>query len=191
MASEELYKKLSYQRAYRQTRLDIAQWVMDHPETFPELLNYCFQKDDEISYRATWILEFVCLADLNYLVPHFDVFFKHLPTIYKDQAVRPLAKICEKLMVAYYKTKDPVIIKAIQKKHKETITECCFDWMITDQKVACKVYSMLALYFLGTEFDWIHPELKTIIKANIYEGSAAYKARGKYTLAQIKKFTSK
>ncbi len=94
-------------------------------------------------------------------------------------------------MVAYYKTKDPVIIKAILPKHKETITECCFDWMITDQKVACKVYSMLALYFLGTEFDWIHPELKTIIEANIYEGSAAYKARGKYTLAQIQKFTSK
>ena len=191
MASEELYKKLSYTRAYRQTRLDVAQWVMDHPETFTELLHYCFQKDNEISYRATWILEFVCLADFKYLLPHLDVFFEKLPSIYKDQAVRPLAKICEKLMVAYYKKKDPEIINAIQLKHKEIITECCFDWLITDQKVACKVYSMLALYFLGTEIDWIHPELKIIIEEQIHEGSAAYKSRGKYTLEQIKKFNNK
>jgi len=191
MASEELYKKLSYTRAYRQTRLEVAQWVMDRPETFPDLLDYCFQKDEEISYRATWILEFVCLADLSILVPYFDVFFKNIPNIYKDQAVRPLAKICEKLMVAYYKTNNEVIIKGITEEHKNTIIECCFDWLITQQKVACQVYSMLALYFLGTQYDWIHPELKTIIKNNIHQGSAAYKARGKYVLQQIEKFRLK
>jgi hypothetical protein len=161
---------------------------MDHPETFSELLEYCFQKDEEISYRATWILEFVCLADFKYLIPHLDMFFENLPNIYKDQAIRPLAKICEKLMVAFYKKKDPEIIKSIQNKHKETIIECCFDWLITQQKVACQVYSMLALYFLGTQYDWVHPELKTIIENNIHQGSAAYKARGKYVLQQIEKF---
>lgn len=184
MASEELYKKLSYTRAYRKTRLDVAQWVMDHPETFPELLEFCFQKDEEISYRATWILECICLADFKLLLPHLDIFFNTIPNIYKNQAVRPLAKICEKLMIATYKTKNEAIIKSI-------IIECCFDWLITQQKVACQVYSMLALYFLGTQYDWIHPELKTIINKNIHQGSAAYKARGKYVLQQIEKFKAK
>ena len=188
MATEELYKKLSYTRAYRQTRLDVAQWVLDNPQTFPDLLDYCFQKDEEISFRATWILEFVCLADLTLLLPYLDVFFEQLPSIYKDQSVRPLAKICEKLMIAFYKTKDETVIEEINESHKTTITESCFDWLITEQKVACQVYAMSTLYFLGTEFDWIHPELKIIIESNIHEGSAAYKARGRTTLAKIKKF---
>ena len=185
---DELFNKLNYPRAYRQTRLELAQWVIDRPETILDLLNYCFQKDEEVSFRATWILEFICLEDLNYLTPYFDVFFDNLPNIYKDQAVRPLAKICEKLMIAYYKKKDVRIIKALTIAHKSTIAECCFDWLITDQKVACKVYSMAALFFLGTEYDWIHPELKMIIENNIHQGSAAYKARGRMTLEKNHKF---
>ena len=101
-----------------------------------------------------------------------------------------LCKICEKLMIAYYKKKDVRIIKALTIAHKSTITECCFDWLITDQKVACKVYSMAALFFLGTEYDWIHPELKMIIENNIHQGSAAYKARGRMTLEKITNFNN-
>lgn len=94
-------------------------------------------------------------------------------------------------MIATYKTKNEAIIKSITEAHKSIIIECCFDWLITQQKVACQVYSMLALYFLGTQYDWIHPELKTIINKNIHQGSAAYKARGKYVLQQIEKFKAK
>jgi hypothetical protein len=125
------------------------------------------------------------------LLPHLDIFFNTIPNIHKNQAVRPLAKICEKLMIATYKTKNEAIIKSITEAHKSIIIECCFDWLITQQKVACQVYSMLALYFLGTQYDWIHPELKTIINKNIHQGSAAYKARGKYVLQQIEKFKAK
>ena len=34
--------------------------------------------------------------------------------------------------------------------------------MINDEKVAVKAYSMATLYYLGTEFDWIHEELKLL-----------------------------
>ena len=67
------------------------------------------------------------------------------------------------------------------------MTECCFDWLITNQKVACQAYSMDALYLLGTEKEWIHPELKITLEQNISSQSAAYKARGRITLEKIKK----
>jgi hypothetical protein len=67
------------------------------------------------------------------------------------------------------------------------MTECCFDWLISKQKVACKVFGMTALFYLGTEFDWIHPELKAIISENIHENSPAYRARGKHVLKKISK----
>ena len=191
MTSEALFEKLNYTSARRDSRSQVANWVLSRPEVFPELLDLCFHTKDDISYKATWILEFVCLERLELLYPYMDVYFENLPKVYKDQAVRPLAKICELLAVQYYKTKDPIVNKLLKEPYKQTMIECCFDWLITNQRVACEVYAMSALYHLGTEFDWIHSDLKTIIEANIHERSAGYKARGKKVLAQIAKFRYK
>ncbi|MCH2488840.1 MAG: adenylosuccinate lyase [Flavobacteriales bacterium] len=185
MASETLLEKLQYTKAYRKTRLDVAHWVLDHPETFSELLNYCYKTEADISYKATWILEFVCAEKLDLLYPYLDKFFENLPKISRDQALRPLAKICEMMAVHYYKEKDEEILKQLTKEHKQTMVSCCFDWLITDQKVACKVYAMQCLYYLGTEFGWIHPELKAIINENIHSGSPAYRARGRFILKKL------
>lgn len=184
---ETLYEKLNNIKAYRQTRLDIARWVLDRPETIDELLSFCFEVDAEISYKATWILEFVCIEKLELLYPKLDLFFKNLPKVYRDQALRPLAKICEMLTKAYYIEKNASALQFLNTSHKEQMTSLCFDWLITDQKVAAKVYAMTALYFLGTEYKWIHPELESIIKQNISNAMPAYKARGKHVLKQLAK----
>ena len=83
-----------------------------------------------------------------------------------------------------------MVAEALTMKHKEIMTECGFDWLITNQKVACEAYSIHALYLLGTEIDWIHPELKTIIEQNIHQKSAGYKSQGRKILEKIKKHNS-
>ena len=191
MTSEALIEKLNYTNARRDSRSQVANWVLSRPEVFPELLDLCFHTKDDISYKATWILEFVCLERIELLYPYLDVYFENLPKVYKDQAVRPLAKICELLAVQYYKAKNPEVVRLLNESYKQTMIECCFDWLITNQRVACEVYAMSALFYLGTEFDWIHSDLKTIIEANIHERSAGYKSRGKKVLAQIAKFRYK
>ncbi|QNJ98535.1 adenylosuccinate lyase [Constantimarinum furrinae] len=188
MSSELLIQKLNYTKAYRKTRLEVAQWVLDHPETFEELLRVCFSSEKELSYKATWILEFVCAERLSLLYPHFELFFTNIPNVKRDQALRPIAKVCDMIAVKYYKDNDPEIKDKFSVEHRKLMTECCFDWLITDQKVACKVFAMHALFYLGTEYDWIHPELNVIISENIHHNSPAYKARGKYVLGKIQKF---
>ena len=184
-----LYKQINYAKAYRKSRLDAAQWVLENKESFPELLEFCFaESQGDISHKATWVLEFVCLKELPLLYPHLDGYFERLPRVKKDQSLRPLAHICELITIEYYKKKTPEIQTFFSETHKTIMTECCFDWLITDQKVACQVRAMTSLYFLGTEFDWIHPELTQIIEQNIHSGSGAYKARGKHTLASIRRF---
>jgi hypothetical protein len=189
--SEILAKKLTYTRAYRSTRLEVTHWVINHPETLPELLNYCLKNKDEISYRAAWVLEFVCLERLDLLIPYLEQFFNILPKIERDQAIRPFSKMCMIFATHYYKKKDVVIIKALNNTYKNTMLECCLDWLITDQKVAAEAYAMETLYLLGTEIDWIHSELKIIIEQHINTKTAAYKARGKITIDKIKKYQLK
>lgn len=188
MSSEVLIEKLNFPRAYRKTRLEIAQWVIDHPENFSELLNICFKVDDKISHKAAWILEFVCAEKIEMLLPHLDLFFKNIPKTKKDQAVRPFSKICLMLTKQYYIKKNELVMNSLKPKHRQTITECCFDWLITNQKVACQAYAMDALFLLGTETEWIHPELRITLEQNISSKSAAYKARGRITLEKIKKY---
>ena len=191
MNSEILIEKLKFPRAYREVRLDIAHWVIDHPETFPQLLNICFKVDDKISYKAAWILEFICAEKMEVLVPYFNLFFKNLPNIYQDQAVRPFSKICLMIAKLNYLKKDPLIVNAFKPHYKKAMTACCFDWLITNQKVACQAYSMDALYLLGTEIEWIHPELIIVIEQSMNTKSAAYCARGRITLEKISKYKRK
>ena len=187
MNSEILVEKLNFPRAYRKTRLELAHWVIAHPETFPDLLTICFDENNNISHKAAWILEFVCTEKIEMLLPHLDLFFRHIPKARKDQSVRPFSKICLMLAKHVYKKKNVLVINSLKPLHKETMISCCFDWLITEQKVACQAYAMDALYLLGTEIDWIHPELEITLDQNIHHRSAAYKARGRITLEKIRK----
>ena len=190
MISEELYKELDYATATKANRHRASQWVLAHPETFPKLLETCYSDMGDLSHKAAWVLEFICRKQLAHLYPHLNYFFDNLQNATKDQIVRPMAHLCELLSIAYYQKKDPQLLDLLSEKHKIQMTECSFDWLISDQKVACHVRAMTTLYFLGTEFDWIHSGLKQIIQQFIHSGSAGYKARGRLVLSQITKYKS-
>ncbi|MCF6307192.1 MAG: adenylosuccinate lyase [Flavobacteriaceae bacterium] len=181
------HNQLSNLTAHKKARLEISELVISNPELFPELLKYCFQTEKKISYKAAWILELVCEKKLSLLIPYYGIFFKNIPKTTKDQALRPLSKICLFLTDRHYKKRNILL----ESKYKETIIECCFDWLITNQKVATEAYAMRSLYFLGIEFDWIHPELKIIIEQNTPLKTSAYGARGRMTIEKIRKFQNK
>jgi len=187
--NSELHHQLSYKKAYREQRLKAARWVLANPNTFRELLVYCFDpSEDEIAHKANWVLEFVLLEKFAILYPHLDLFFTEISKIKKDQSLRPLSHICELLAIKNYKEENIQLQKVFKQEHKEKMIQCCFDWLLTDQKIACQVRAMTALYYLGTEFKWIHPELSEIIESNILSASAGYQARGKRILKHIKRF---
>lgn len=169
----------------REKRSSFANLILDNPALLPELLAICAKVDDDISCRASWGLEFLCKSNLEAIIPYLDELMVITSKVYKHPAVRPMAKIFEYLIIAYYQKKVPVIKKSLTTAHREKITEICFDWLITDQKVAAKAYSMTSLYLLGTEFEWVHPELKITLENNYNTGSAAYKARSRMVLKRL------
>lgn len=187
MTFEQLYSELSYVNHSREKRNYYATIVLDNPALVPTLLDVAFTVDDKISARAAWLFEFVARENLNAILPYLDTYTQKMRIVYLDSAVRPMAKIAEYLIEAYYhkshnKTKEKLTII-----HREKITEACFDWMITDQKVAVKAYSMRSLYLLGQEFDWIHDELLLILERDYVTQSAAFKARARDLMKRIKK----
>lgn len=186
MTTEELYKELDFVDHTREKRLLYANFAINNPDLIPKLLVILFKVNDKISTRAAWVLEFVARRDITMLLPYIDNFVNKIDTLKLDSSIRPVAKMCELLVSAYY-SKDMSLVKEVLKpKHLEKIAETCFDWLIQKQKVAVKAHSMSALYLLGNQFEWIHPELKSTLEKDFKSESAAFKARAKHILKKIK-----
>ena len=187
MTKDQLYKELDYVNHSREKRLYYANMVINNPELLYPLLEILFTVDDKISCRAAWVFEFMCSEKLESVIPHLDIFTKNIGRVHLDSAVRPVAKVSELIIKSYHDKNDNTIKKHLTQEHIERITEACFDWMINDQKVAVKAYSMHTLYLLGKSYDWIHPELLIILERDFSSQSAAFKARARHIIRLLKK----
>ncbi|WP_299229436.1 adenylosuccinate lyase [uncultured Psychroserpens sp.] len=186
MTTEQLYNELNYVNHSREKRLYYANLVISQPELISELLDILFMIDDKISCRAAWVFEFMCGEKLEAIIPHLSRFTESIHKVHLDSAVRPVAKVCEHLIKAYYSKHDHIIKTALRHEHLEKIIEACFDWMINDEKIAPKAYAMNALFLLGKDHDWIHPELAMILERDYHMQSSGFKARARHILKKIK-----
>lgn len=186
MTKNELHKYLNHVNSSRESRIKYANMVLNNISVLPKLIDILFMADDAVSCKAAWVLEFVCDRKRDAIVPFLDTYTSNIHIIHLDSAVRPVAKICEFLVKDYYLEEDNSIKKALKPIYQERIIETCFDWMITDQRVAVKAYAMNTLFLLGKGFDWVHPELILILERDFNSSSAAFKARARHILKKIK-----
>ena len=186
MTTNELYEELNYVNHSREKRLHYAQLLIDNPKLIPKVLDILFMVDDKISTRAAWVLEFMCGEKLDAIIPHLDRFTQEIHKVHLDPAVRPVAKICEYLVKAYHSKTDNAMKKALTDTYQDRIIEVCFDYMINDEKIAPKAYSMNSLFLLGQDHDWIHPELVLILERDFQMQSSGFKARARHIIKKIK-----
>jgi len=181
--SSELQEKLSYVSAYRENRLKCAQYVLENPHLFEELVSICFSPEDKNNHKACWILEFVSYEELIWLQPHLDFFFSNLKVLKDESSIRPIAKVVQLLVKSHYKKNENSI--SLSEANLQDCIEASFDWLINDVKVATKAYSIRTLHVLGNHYDWIHPELQIILNKDYGDHSAAYKAVAREVLKKI------
>lgn len=187
MTTKELYHELQYVNHSHENRLKYALLVIENPFLINKVMDILFMVNDKASPRAGWLLEFVARENLDAILPYLDRFTEHMHKVHKDSAVRPVAKICEYLIEAFYSRHQNHTKDYLKPIHKERIIELCFDYMITDRKIAPQAYSMNILYLLGKDYNWVHPELLLILERGYHTGSAGYKARARCLLKKLKK----
>ncbi|HEX8013711.1 MAG TPA: hypothetical protein VF465_00630, partial [Flavobacterium sp.] len=86
--SSELQIKLDYVNAYRENRLIAAQYILENPSLFDELVSICFSPSDKNNHKACWILEFVSYEELLWLQPHLDFFCSNLKVLKDESSIR-------------------------------------------------------------------------------------------------------
>lgn len=186
MNKEQLYEALDDVNHSREKRKEMAQLASDNPNLISPLFKIAFEDKDYRSSKACWVIEFAAKENLPYIFPYLDLFTSSIGLLKRDSSVRPMAKVCEYLIITYFRKTENEVQSQLNEEHLEKIASACFDWLIGDHKVAAQAYSMTCLLLLGRKFDWIHPELKMVLEQNYNTGSVAYKARARMTLAKIK-----
>ena len=181
----QLKQQLDYVDATRKRRLEMAGYILGHPNLLPSLLEIALDDQTHTGSRACWILEYVFKASPFFLYPYLDRFAAGLKRVRPESSIRPLAKICELLAISFYKPGDHTSRPPLTKQHKDALTEACFDWLLNTEKVAPKAYSMQTLLLLGGEISWVHPELRAVMEQNYASGSPAYQARARQVLRHL------
>ena len=181
----QLKKQLEYVDATRKKRGEMARTILKNPELIPPLLEVALGENNPTGSRAAWVLEFVIKEKPRSLYPLLDRFTDGLKGVTPESSIRPLAKICEVLLTSYFDPRKEQDRPPLTEGHKNKMTEACFDWLISTEKVAPKAYSMRSLLLLGTEIGWVNPQLKGVLEQNYPTGSPAYQARARQVLKKL------
>ena len=177
-----LEKTIHETTGYKLSRVQTAAFVMAKPELLDLFFDICFDIDNPDHYKACWAMELIAYEKLDWFQNYLSLICEKSKLLTHESAIRPLAKVVFMLIEA---DNNNQTIQLTNEQRQELI-ETNFDWLINDSKVAAKVYAMRSLFVLGKEYDWIHPELKTILVKDFSEHTAAYKAVSKQILKKLK-----
>jgi hypothetical protein len=147
------------------------------------LIDLTFHSDNNLSFKAAWLLENMYLKYPESFVPHISYILSRLKEVKNPSCKRHYAKI---LM---YIT-SPKAPKAIKEKLKdsdlEPAIEQCFDWLIDPEVlVAVKAFASEALFNMRRSHPWITEELTRQLEFMMRNGSTAIQTKGKHLLSAL------
>lgn len=178
--SELLDSVRNARRVYREQAADA---ILIRPELLPFLVRSVFEIDSERAVKAAWVLELVCLHEVRLLIPFIYEITENLELLEDESSIRPVSKICSLLSRLYleepWQPFDP------DTRWINDIIGASFNWLCGEHKVAAKVFSMETLFHWGKKFDWIHPELKSILDRDFSKETSGYRARARKIMDKI------
>ena len=187
MDSSELYLQLEKVDHSMGKRELMAEYLLLNPSLTRPMLELAFQVKEPLSVKACWVLEYAVRTNIRFLDEHLDYFIGNLALLKDESSIRPMAKICEALLLEKYGAGEETQYSKLTEENLEKLGVVCFDWLIGPHKVATKAFAMTSLYELGKTQSWIHPELQMVLEKDFASESAAFKARARHILKKLSK----
>lgn len=134
-----------------------AEAVGDNPKYFKELINLSLQEKAPLNWRAARVV-LLCIEDYPKLfIPYVNEIAKLFITFKTDGLKRAYAHILSKY------------IKLIDEDYLSEIIDVCFNYMLSNQKIAVKYNCMKLLFETSKIFPDLKAELKSSIDFNLTE----------------------
>ena len=175
---ETLFSRLEKSNAGTDCRNALRDYIFEHPEQLKDLIDFGTDLKNKNHHKAVWIIEMIAEAKTGILLPHIDSICEIISGYKNDSAIRGMSRVA-----FFLGTSKNIMLTEFQ---KEKLIEICLDWLIRDERVACKVYAMRTLVHFGKKEPWINDELKEILGRDYTQQSAGYKAAAREVLGKIK-----
>jgi len=148
------------------------------------LIDLSFNQDEQVSFRAAWILERVYSNHRERFLPFVYYFLEKLPLQENLSALRHYVKI---LAFITNNKADNEVRKLIQNYDTDGIVEVIFAWLIDKQiPVAVKSHCLNILANLVPKHNWIRNELIDTMEFLVDKESVAFFAKVKQIRKQLK-----
>ncbi|WP_293741544.1 hypothetical protein [uncultured Pedobacter sp.] len=148
-----------------------------------DLMDLSFYDDQQIGFRAAWILENVFTSHQQQFLPHVLYFLEKLPLQHNLSALRHYVKI---LALMTKRNASTAIKKIIDDYDTDHLVEVVFSWLIDDQlPVAVKSHCLNILANLNVKHNWIKEELLQTMDFLVDKESIGFFAKVKQIRKQL------
>ena len=148
-----------------------------------DLIDLSFYHDEQIGFRAAWILENVYSSHQDRFLPHTLYFLEKFPLQTNFSALRHFVKILAFMTKKNASTEIKEIIHDYDTDH---LVEVVFSWLIDEKvPVAIKSHCLNILANLNTKHEWIKDELMETMDFLVDKESIAFFAKVKQIRKQL------
>ncbi|MBB2145330.1 hypothetical protein GM921_07540 [Pedobacter sp. LMG 31464] len=163
---------------------ELTKIISESDFSFQDLIDLTFHKEEKIGFRASWILETICITNLERFLPHILYFLEKFPQQNNLSCRRHYSKI---LTLITKKNAPQTAKEIINKYDTDTLVETVFSWLIDEKvPVAIKSHCLNILANLNSKHSWIKEELKQTMDFLVDKESIAFYAKVKQIRKQLK-----
>lgn len=182
MRKEELIQQISATIGKKKV-LELRATLRDNDFAIKDLIDLTFHPNQQIGFRASWILENLISEEPERILPALNYFIQKFPEVTNQSCKRHYTKILMQLTSP--KVKDD-LQKAMHWLNLEAVAEACFDWLIDPvTPIAVKAFCCEILYQLREHYTWINEELAEQVRFIMINGSAGIQSKGRKILSII------
>lgn len=173
------FKRLNESNASSDCRKDLCVFVSKNPDLMPYLLAFATDLTHKNHYKAVWIIEMLAETHTELVFPFINQICDVAPNYKHESAIRGISRT-----LLFLTTSKKI---TLEKEHQKKCIETSLDRLISDAKIASKVYAMYTLAHFAKKEDWIKDELQNIIHKDFAHQSAGYKVAAREVLLQLSK----
>lgn len=156
MQSDQLLTAI--QATLKKEKVLLLAQIASNPDfSVKELIDLTFHPDQQIGFRAAWILENLYTVSEGRFLPHLRYFSERFPEQENRSAQRHFAKI---LSFITHRKASPAVKSAFAAADAEGLISVVFDWLLDKETpVAIKSHCLSILANLSAGYPWIKNEL--------------------------------
>lgn len=151
----------------------IARAVGNDPKEFKKIIDIIYNGTPPLPQRAAWLLSIINKQQPELLKPYINKFINDIESFKVDALRRNMAVV--------------LASHSIPKASQGKLIDTCYRFILSpDEVVAVKVHAMQIIANLTKEHPELKEELKAVIRDQLDKNTAAFAARAKAVMKQIK-----